>query len=70
MTELCIRSSSELGSSAMTSAYTVLRESMELLKPEFVEVCLRDQDCFRSEQGWEALLALLPADRGEHVSWT
>ncbi|CAD6570466.1 MAG: hypothetical protein TREMPRED_005855 [Tremellales sp. Tagirdzhanova-0007] len=29
----------------------------------FVELCLRDQECFRSERGWEALLALLPGDR-------
>ena len=31
---------------------------------DFVELCLRDQECFRSERGWEALLALLPGDRG------
>lgn len=30
-----------------------------------MQLCLRDQDCFRSERGWEVLLALLPGDRGE-----
>lgn len=36
---------------------------MDALKSDFVKLCLQDQDCFRSEQGWEALLALLPGDR-------
>jgi DNA primase small subunit len=40
------------------------RESLDVLKPEFVRVCLRDQDCFRTERQWEALLSLLPQDRG------
>ncbi|ORX37791.1 hypothetical protein BD324DRAFT_623331 [Kockovaella imperatae] len=51
------------GSKDEGSLHPVLKESLELLKPEFVDVCLRDQDCFRSEQGWETLLALLPTDR-------
>ncbi|RSH93350.1 hypothetical protein EHS25_007706 [Saitozyma podzolica] len=43
--------------------HPVLKESLDVLKPEFVRVCLRDQDCFKTERQWEALLSLLPQDR-------
>ena len=43
------------------------RDSLDILKKEFVHLCLRDQDCFRSEKGWEALLAILPSDRGSQI---
>jgi DNA primase small subunit len=32
---------------------------------DFLSLCLRDQDCFRTERQWETLLALLPSDRGK-----
>lgn len=28
-------------------------------------LCLRDQDCFRTERQWETLLSILPSDRGD-----
>lgn len=37
------------------------------LKSAFVETVLRDQDCFRSRDGWETLLQLLPASEGEAI---
>ncbi|OCF43863.1 DNA primase small subunit [Kwoniella heveanensis CBS 569] len=43
--------------------HPALAEALELLKKNFVDVCLHDQDCFGSERGWEALLSLLPGDR-------
>ena len=46
-------------------SYILSRDAVDQLKSDFVQVCLRDQDCFRSEVGWEALLALLPGDRGQ-----
>lgn len=40
------------------------RDALELLKGDFVKLCLIDQDCYKTERGWEALLQLLPQDRG------
>lgn len=45
-----------------------LSEALETLKPLFSSLCIYDQDCFKGEKGWEALLAILPTDRGEHGS--
>lgn len=42
--------------------HPVLDEALETLKKDFVTLILEDQDCFRSERGWETLLALLPSD--------
>jgi DNA primase small subunit len=41
------------------------------LKNDFVTLCLRDQDCFKTERQWETLLSLLPGDRGRPLlsSW-
>ena len=44
--------------------YADPRSAVEILKKDFVTICLMDQESFRSELGWEALLALLPQDRG------
>lgn len=38
-------------------------DALEMLKWEFTKICLRDQECFQSEKGWETLLALMPLDR-------
>lgn len=54
------------GKSSLRSKLTC-RESLDLLKREFVELCLDDQDVFRSEKGWESLLAILPSDRGKSL---
>ena len=43
--------------------HPVLDEALATLKLDFVKLILDDQDCFRSERGWETLLALLPSDR-------
>ncbi|ORY34842.1 hypothetical protein BCR39DRAFT_515096 [Naematelia encephala] len=43
--------------------HPALKDGLDQLKVDFVKLILRDQDCFRSERGWEALLAILPADR-------
>ncbi|KAK1923549.1 hypothetical protein DB88DRAFT_491596 [Papiliotrema laurentii] len=43
--------------------HPVLSDSVDHLKQKFVELCLNDQDVFRSEKGWETLLSLLPSDR-------
>lgn len=39
------------------------REALQTLKYEFSRLILEDQECFRSERGWQTLLELLPADR-------
>ncbi|GMK55912.1 hypothetical protein CspeluHIS016_0209680 [Cutaneotrichosporon spelunceum] len=41
-----------------TPLHPYLAEAVETLKEEFVKLCLGDQDVFKSERGWEALLAL------------
>jgi hypothetical protein len=41
---------------------------VEDLKHEFSLLCLRIQDCFGSEKGWETLLELLPSDRSTSSS--
>ena len=38
--------------------------ALTTLKTDFVTLCLRDQDCFKTERQWETLLSLLPGDRG------
>lgn len=43
-------------------------EALDTLKPLFSSLCIYDQDCFKGEKGWEALLAILPTDRGEQYS--
>ncbi|KAK6908533.1 hypothetical protein I203_102535 [Kwoniella mangroviensis CBS 8507] len=43
--------------------HPVLNEALDNLKMEFVRLVLHDQDCFATERGWEALLAILPQDR-------
>ncbi|KAK4685798.1 hypothetical protein P7C73_g4340, partial [Tremellales sp. Uapishka_1] len=45
--------------------YPAVKDALDQLKPDFVKLCLRDQDCFLSETGWEALLALLPDERDQ-----
>ncbi|TXT15458.1 uncharacterized protein COLE_01651 [Cutaneotrichosporon oleaginosum] len=40
-----------------------LEEALDTLKYEFQRICLLDQDVFKTQRGWEALLALVPADR-------
>lgn len=30
-----------------------------------MELCLKDQEVFKSQAGWEMLLSILPGDRGE-----
>jgi DNA primase small subunit len=40
------------------------RTALTSLKNDFVTLCLRDQDCFKTERQWETLLSLLPGDRG------
>ena len=40
------------------------RTALTSLKKDFVTLCLRDQDCFKTERQWETLLSLLPGDRG------
>ena len=43
------------------------REALDSLKTPFVNLVLQDQECFQSEKGYEALLELLPADKGESI---
>lgn len=43
-------------------------EALDTLKPLFSSLCIYDQDCFKGEKGWEALLAILPTDRSEQYS--
>lgn len=38
-----------------------VKESLGVLGTPFVRVILEDQDCFRSEKGWQTLLSLLPS---------
>ncbi|OXB37025.1 DNA primase small subunit [Cryptococcus neoformans] len=40
-----------------------LSEALDTLKPLFSSLCIYDQDCFKGEKGWEALLSILPTDR-------
>lgn len=48
-----------------TPLHPYLADALETLKYEFTKLCLLDQDVFKTERGWEALLALVPSDRGE-----
>lgn len=48
-----------------TPLHPYLEEALDTLKFEFTKLCLLDQDVFKSERGWEMLLALVPSDRGE-----
>lgn len=41
--------------------HTSLRSVVDTLTGPFNRVILEDQDCFRTEQGWETLLKLLPS---------
>ncbi|WVQ79375.1 hypothetical protein IAT38_001472 [Cryptococcus sp. DSM 104549] len=40
-----------------------LTSAVNILGAEFARICLYDQNCFGTQQGWESLLAILPADR-------
>ncbi|WWC73759.1 uncharacterized protein I206_107731 [Kwoniella pini CBS 10737] len=51
------------GSKDDAEYHPVLGDALENLKMEFVKLILHDQDCFGTEKGWEALLAILPQDR-------
>jgi hypothetical protein len=44
------------------------RTALTSLKKDFVTLCLRDQDCFKTERQWETLLSLLPGDRGRPLN--
>jgi DNA primase small subunit len=55
---------SYVGSSRLIGVALTASDSVDHLKQKFVELCLNDQDVFRSEKGWETLLSLLPSDRG------
>jgi DNA primase small subunit len=48
-----------------TPLHPYLADALETLKYEFTKLCLLDQDVFKAERGWKALLALVPSDRGE-----
>ncbi|KAI9068075.1 prim-pol domain-containing protein [Trametes sanguinea] len=39
-----------------------LASAYKMLKPVFHDLILADQNCFKSEEGWEALLHLIPDD--------
>jgi DNA primase small subunit len=38
----------------------LFRTALEALVPVFGDLILADQDCFGSQEGWEALLHLIP----------
>ena len=38
----------------------LLRSAYKMLQPVFHDLILDDQDCFASEEGWQALLHLIP----------
>ena len=44
-----------------------LRRVLDHLTSPFNKIILEDQDCFRSERGWEALLRLLPMNEEKLV---
>ncbi|EIW71576.1 hypothetical protein TREMEDRAFT_28201 [Tremella mesenterica DSM 1558] len=51
------------GSNGEAPLHPFLEDTLQTLKFDFARVCLEEQDCFRSERGWETLLSLLPQDR-------
>lgn len=44
-----------------------LRSVLDNIASPFSQIILEDQDCFRSERGWEALLRLLPQNEEKLV---
>ena len=44
--------------------HPMLSEALGTLQGGFSDLVLEDQDCFRSTEGWNKLLALLPQDDG------
>ncbi len=54
----------EAGRPHLTKPAELHSDAVNQLKSVFVKVVLEDQDCFRSERGWETLLSLLPSDKG------
>jgi DNA primase small subunit len=48
--------------------HPMLSEALSSLSDRFAELILDDQDCFKTREGWEKLLKLLPADEeGESI---
>jgi DNA primase small subunit len=42
--------------------HPMLGDALDSLSERFANLILEDQDCFKSREGWEKLLKLLPAD--------
>ena len=52
-----------MGSRSRIHRADIVREAVDSLGSEFALLCLRVQNCFGQEKGWETLLSLLPAER-------
>ncbi|KAI9638996.1 uncharacterized protein MKK02DRAFT_42026 [Dioszegia hungarica] len=51
------------GSKDEGDLHPFIKHALKPLGPCFTKLCLRDQECFQSERGYENLLALLPGDQ-------
>jgi len=45
---------------SVSGLHPMLADAVDVLRPIFAEIILKDQDCFEELKGWETLLELLP----------